>query len=137
MNYLFNFNEFYLLTINKILISSLTAHMGPALALIVMTYAGCDAITAMIMLIVALTFNGAACQTNLQNHQDLAPNYAGSLYGIMNTFGSFPGFIIPPIIGALTNERVRINQIKNFYCFITIEKLVKEISEFNLVFRSY
>lgn len=111
--------------------------MGPALALIVMTYAGCDAITAIIMLIIALTFNGAACQTNLQNHQDLAPNYAGSLYGIMNTFGSFPGFIIPPIIGALTNERVRINQIKFFYCFITIERLVEEISEFNLVFRSY
>jgi len=71
-----------------------------------MTYVGCDATTAIIMLILALAFNGAACQTSLQNHQDLAPNYAGSLYGIMNTFGSFPGFIIPPIIGALTNERV-------------------------------
>ncbi|XP_078037189.1 sialin [Augochlora pura] len=81
------------------------SHMGPAIALIVMTYAGCDAVTAIVMLIVALSFNGAACQTSLQNHQDLAPNYAGSLYGIMNTFGSFPGFIIPPIIGALTNER--------------------------------
>nr|XP_033326414.1 sialin-like [Megalopta genalis] len=81
------------------------SHMGPAIALIIMTYAGCDAITAIVMLNVALSFNGAACQTNLQNHQDLAPNFAGSLYGIMNTFGSFPGFIIPPIIGALTNER--------------------------------
>lgn len=81
--------------------------MGPALCLIVMTYVGCDAIAAIIMLILALAFNGAACQTSLQNHQDLAPNYAGSLYGIMNTFGSFPGFIIPPIIGILTNERVR------------------------------
>ncbi|XP_034187553.2 sialin isoform X2 [Osmia lignaria lignaria] len=81
------------------------SHMGPAVCLVIMTYAGCDAITAIVMLILALTFNGAACQTSLQNHQDLAPNFAGSLYGIMNTFGSFPGFIIPPIIGALTNER--------------------------------
>ncbi|XP_015589348.1 sialin [Cephus cinctus] len=81
------------------------SHMGPAIALVVMTYAGCNAVVAMVMLIVALALNGAACQTSLQNHQDLAPNYAGSLYGIMNTFGSFPGFIIPPIIGALTNER--------------------------------
>lgn len=95
-----------ILTLNWIRkIFMLFSHMGPALALIVMTYVGCDAITAIIMLIVALTFNGAACQTSLQNHQDLAPNYAGSLYGIMNTFGSFPGFIIPPIIGVLTNER--------------------------------
>jgi ACS family sodium-dependent inorganic phosphate cotransporter len=72
-----------------------------------MTYAGCDRILAVAMMILALTFNGAACQTNLQNHQDLAPNFAGSLYGIMNTFGSFSGFIIPAIIGALTNEHVR------------------------------
>lgn len=83
----------------------LFSHMGPALCLVVMTYAGCDAVAAIVMLILALTFNGAACQTSLVNHQDLAPNFAGSLYGIMNTFGSFPGFIIPPIIGALTNER--------------------------------
>ncbi|XP_076628231.1 sialin isoform X1 [Colletes latitarsis] len=83
----------------------LFSHIGPAVALIIMTYAGCDAVTAIIMLILALTFNGASCQTSLQNHQDLAPNFAGSLYGIMNTFGSFPGFIIPPIIGALTNKR--------------------------------
>ena len=81
------------------------SHIGPAVALVVMTYAGCDAVTAIVMLIVALTFNGAACQTSLQNHQDLAPNFAGSLYGIMNTFGSFPGFIIPSVIGALTSER--------------------------------
>lgn len=83
----------------------LFSHLGPAVALIIMTYAGCDSTLAMIMLILALAFNGAACQTSLVNHQDLAPNFAGSLYGIMNTFGSFPGFIIPPIIGALTNER--------------------------------
>lgn len=83
----------------------LFSHMGPAVALVVMTYVGCDAVAAIVMLVLALAFNGAACQTSLVNHQDLAPNYAGSLYGIMNTFGSFPGFIIPPIIGALTNER--------------------------------
>ncbi|KAK0175029.1 hypothetical protein PV327_008814 [Microctonus hyperodae] len=80
------------------------SHVGPGVALIAMTYAGCDATTAVIMMILSLALNGAACQTSLQNHQDLAPNFAGSLYGIMNVFGSIPGFIIPPIIGALTNE---------------------------------
>lgn len=84
----------------------ITAHIGPAICLIGMTYAGCNAGWAIAMLIFALALNGAACQTSLQNQQDLAPNYAGSLYGVMNTFGSFPGFIIPPIIGLLTNERV-------------------------------
>lgn len=78
--------------------------MGPSICLLVATWAGCDRLTAIAMLIGALAFNGAACQTNLQNQQDLAPNFAGSLYGIMNTFGSFAGFMIPPIIGFLTNE---------------------------------
>lgn len=73
-----------------------------------MTYAGCDKIFAVTMMILALAFNGAACQTSLQNHQDLSPNYAGSLYGIMNTFGSFPGFILPFIIGLLTDQHVRL-----------------------------
>ncbi|KOC58865.1 Sialin [Habropoda laboriosa] len=91
------------------------SHMGPAIALVIMTYAGCDALTAIIMLILALTFNGAACQTSLQNHQDLAPNFAGTLYGIMNTFGSFPGFIIPPIIGALTNERNGVEEWRTMF----------------------
>ena len=86
--------------------SLISAHVGPAVCLLGMTYAGCDKIVAVCMLILALAFNGAACQTSLQNHQDLAPNYAGSLYGIMNTFGSFPGFILPPIIGLLTKEHV-------------------------------
>ncbi|OXU24875.1 hypothetical protein TSAR_011919 [Trichomalopsis sarcophagae] len=80
------------------------SHIGPAGCLIAMTYAGCDRVTAIAMMILALASNGAACQTSLQNHQDLAPNFAGSLYGTMNTIGSFSGFIIPAIIGALTNE---------------------------------
>lgn len=80
------------------------SHVGPALCLIGMTYAGCDDILAVSMMILALALNGAACQTSLQNHQDLAPNFAGSLYGIMNTFGSFPGFILPSLIGFLAES---------------------------------
>ncbi|XP_014235029.1 putative inorganic phosphate cotransporter [Trichogramma pretiosum] len=82
----------------------LFSHVGPAISLLFVTYAGCDRYLAIAFMVLALTFNGAACQTNLQNHQDLAPNFAGSLYGIMNTFGSFSGFIIPAVIGALTNQ---------------------------------
>ncbi|XP_014218028.1 vesicular glutamate transporter 1-like, partial [Copidosoma floridanum] len=80
------------------------SHVLPAICLILISYAGCNRFTAIAMMTLALTFNGAACQTSLQNHQDLAPNFAGSLYGIMNTFGSFSGFIIPAILGVLINE---------------------------------
>ncbi|XP_044592172.1 vesicular glutamate transporter 1 [Cotesia glomerata] len=80
------------------------SHVGPGVALLIMTYVECNAIAATSMMILALALNGAACQTSLQNHQDLAPNFAGSLYGIMNVFGSVPGFVIPSVIGALTNH---------------------------------
>lgn len=101
-----SFRKREILTVGHIRkIFMLFSHVGPGVALIIMTYVGCDQIASISMMVLALALNGAACQTNLQNHQDLAPNFAGSLYGIMNVVGSFPGFIIPPIIGALTNQR--------------------------------
>uniref|UniRef100_A0A2C9L9M1 Major facilitator superfamily (MFS) profile domain-containing protein n=1 Tax=Biomphalaria glabrata TaxID=6526 RepID=A0A2C9L9M1_BIOGL len=39
------------------------------------------------------------------NHQDLAPSYAGVLYGITNTAGTLPGMIAPIIAGALTPNK--------------------------------
>ncbi|XP_008550970.1 vesicular glutamate transporter 1 [Microplitis demolitor] len=80
------------------------SHVGPGVSLLIMTYVECNAFAAIAMMILALALNGAACQTSLQNHQDLAPNFAGSLYGVMNVFGSVPGFIIPAAVGALTNH---------------------------------
>jgi MFS transporter, ACS family, solute carrier family 17 (sodium-dependent inorganic phosphate cotransporter), other len=46
--------------------------------------------------------------TNLQNSQDLAPNFAGSLYGIINFFGTTSGFISPIIVAHFTEKQVRI-----------------------------
>lgn len=44
--------------------------------------------------------------TNLQNSQDLAPNYAGTLYGIINFVGTTSGFISPLIVAHFTAEQV-------------------------------
>jgi hypothetical protein len=44
--------------------------------------------------------------TNLQNSQDLAPNFAGTLYGIINFVGTTSGFISPLIVAYFTQERV-------------------------------
>ncbi|GFR62689.1 vesicular glutamate transporter 2 [Elysia marginata] len=38
----------------------------------------------------------------LSNHLDLAPSYAGILYGITNTVATVPGMVAPIITGALT-----------------------------------
>lgn len=68
------------------------------MCLIVVGYLGCSFLWANVFLILALGFNGAASISNLSNNQDLSPNYAGFLYGIMNTLGSFSAIIIPPVI---------------------------------------
>lgn len=50
--------------------------------------------------------------TNLQNPQDLAPNYAGSIYGIINFVGITSGFITPLIVSYFTAEKVKIIKSK-------------------------
>uniref|UniRef100_A0A1B0DPH8 Major facilitator superfamily (MFS) profile domain-containing protein n=1 Tax=Phlebotomus papatasi TaxID=29031 RepID=A0A1B0DPH8_PHLPP len=52
----------------------------------------------------SLGFNGAVSITNLQNSHDLAPNFAGLLYGIMNFVGTTPGFISPIIVSYFTED---------------------------------
>ncbi|XP_032308018.1 sialin-like [Drosophila ananassae] len=59
---------------------------------------------------ILLGFNGAATASNLANSQDLAPNYAGTLYGIINCIGTTPGIFSPLIVAAFTKEENTIDQ---------------------------
>lgn len=54
----------------------------------------------------SLGFNGAAALTNMQNSQDLSPNYAGTLYSIINTAGITAGFVTPLVVAFFTKESV-------------------------------
>ncbi|KAL3273991.1 hypothetical protein HHI36_015409 [Cryptolaemus montrouzieri] len=51
-----------------------------------------------------MAFNGAAVATCLINSQDLAPNWSGTLYGIMNFFGGWGGFLGPILVEVLTRD---------------------------------
>ena len=55
----------------------------------------------------SLGFNGCATLTNLLNSHDLAPNFAGTLYGIINTAGTTAGFLAPMVVAYFTKENVR------------------------------
>lgn len=55
----------------------------------------------------SLGFNGAAALTNLLNAQDLSPNYAGTLYSIINTAGTTAGFVTPLVVAYFTKDSVR------------------------------
>ncbi|XP_015119073.1 putative inorganic phosphate cotransporter [Diachasma alloeum] len=79
-------------------IATIFSHLLPGVCLIIVGYLGCSFFWANVFLVLALGFNGAASISNLSNNQDLSPNYAGFLYGIMNTIGCLSGIIISPVV---------------------------------------
>lgn len=59
-----------------------------------------------IVITIALGFNGASTVVNLSNALDLAPNYAPTLYSIINTFATLAGVIAPMVVTYFTREHV-------------------------------
>lgn len=86
----------------------LFSHVIPGILLVLLMYTGCSTALSVAMITMSMGFNGAATLTNLQNHQDLAPNYAGTLYGIANFIGSTSGFFTPMITAYFTRKGVNI-----------------------------
>ncbi|CAB3234050.1 unnamed protein product [Arctia plantaginis] len=80
------------------------SHILPGILLVLLVYAGCSTALSVSLITMSMGFNGAATLTNLQNHQDLAPNYAGTLYGIANCVGSTAGFFTPMITAYFTSS---------------------------------
>nr|KAI8731889.1 sialin-like isoform X1 [Biomphalaria glabrata] len=60
---------------------------------------------AVLFLCLCTVFNSLSRGGYVVNHLDLAPSYAGILFGITNTAGTIPGMIAPIIAGALTPNR--------------------------------
>lgn len=82
------------------------SHIVPGLLLIALGYTGCAPILSVALITFSMGSNGAATLTNLVNHQDLAPNFAGNLYGIANGIGNTAGFITPFVTAYFTKDGV-------------------------------
>ena len=93
-----------------IILVYISAHLIPGILLVGLTFVGCSPTLSVVIITASLGFNGASTITNLQNHQDLAPNFAGALYGIANCIGSTTGFITPAITAYFTKEHVSIKK---------------------------
>lgn len=83
----------------------LLSHIIPGVLLIGISFIGCNWIPIVALLVFSQAINGAAVLTNLSNPQDLTPNFAGTVFGIISFVGGMTGFIVPQITGALTNEK--------------------------------
>lgn len=83
-----------------------TASVPPAICLILVTYVGCNTTLAVVFLTLGTMFIGGMYPGFLSNHIDIAPNFAGILMGITNTFATIPGIVVPSFVGYMTHGNV-------------------------------
>lgn len=78
---------------------------GASVCLIGLAFVKCsDFSMAIGLLTTGVTLSGSQYSGFLVNHIDIAPKYAGTLFGISNMLGSVSGFVAPPIVGYLTRD---------------------------------
>ncbi|XP_012275735.1 sialin isoform X2 [Orussus abietinus] len=76
----------------------------PSVILLIIAYIGCARTTTVILLCLSIVICGAIFVGHLCNQNDLAPNYAGTLMGITNTPGTISAFVLPALVGAITED---------------------------------
>jgi ACS family sodium-dependent inorganic phosphate cotransporter len=60
-----------------------------------------------LLMTLALGFNGASSLTSTANVQDLSPVFAGSAFGIINFFATMSGFLSPMVVSFFTRHQVK------------------------------
>lgn len=98
---------YYLKFINQK--QNIPAHILPGVILLCLPLVSYDPYLCIVFVTLSLGFSGSMNVTNLQNSQDLAPNYSATLYGLINAIGSTSGFLAPLVVGILTQQRVLFN----------------------------
>ncbi|XP_059476660.1 sialin-like isoform X1 [Neocloeon triangulifer] len=80
------------------------SHLLPAIGLLCLAFSGCYVPLSVGILSFSVAMVGAFSCGFFQNPLDIAPNFAGSLTGVMNMLGSMTGVIASPVAGlALQN----------------------------------
>jgi ACS family sodium-dependent inorganic phosphate cotransporter-like MFS transporter 5 len=59
---------------------------------------------AIALLTLGVSFSAFQYSGFLINHMDIAPAYAGILFGISNSCGAISGFISPAVVGLITEK---------------------------------
>jgi len=85
-------------------IANSVATVGPALALLGASFAGCDPILAMALLTLAVGSNGMIYSGEQSAMLDISNNFAGTIMGIINALGNTMGFLAPMVTGLIINH---------------------------------
>ena len=92
--------------------------MGAAIFLVALAYLDhTQWILAIVLLTIGVAVSGSAYSGYLINHIDLAPKYAGTLFGISNCIAATSGFMTPYVAAVLTPN---VSQIVNKLCIFNV-----------------
>lgn len=72
--------------------------------------------------------------TSSQNPQDLAPNFAASVFGTANFFATMSGFISPLVVSYFTRHKVRIFFLHEILLALKSCTLQSTMSEWRWIF---
>nr|AKN21528.1 slc17a-5 [Schmidtea mediterranea] len=94
--------------------------LTPGLIVVILAYLKCESrYLAVVLLTIGLSATSALFVGAFVNHVDIAPQYAGLLFGLTNTLGAFTGFFSSYFVGAVTkNNDVNSWRIVFFVCSI-------------------
>ncbi|KAK0050422.1 sialin [Biomphalaria pfeifferi] len=99
-------NIFSRVTTRKIMSS--VGLFGPAICMVGLTFMDCtQQVGAVVLLCGTVGLSGVAFAGYMVNHGDIAPQFAGTLFGITNVAATIPGIFAPYIVGAVTKNKTR------------------------------
>ncbi|XP_018323710.1 putative inorganic phosphate cotransporter isoform X2 [Agrilus planipennis] len=81
------------------------ASAGPAIFVVLASYAGCNRTLTVAFFTIGMGFMGAYYCSMKVNVLDLSPNFAGVLMAITNGVGAISGIVTPYLIGLLTPDQ--------------------------------
>ncbi|KAK4016726.1 putative inorganic phosphate cotransporter isoform X1 [Daphnia magna] len=99
---------FRVITVRKIFNS--IGQYGPALALVGAGFIGCNTVAAVILLTLAVGLSGASYSAFQVNFVEIAPPYAGTLFGVTNAVANLCGFMAPYAVGVLVKGNQTLGQ---------------------------
>ncbi|KAK4324798.1 hypothetical protein Pmani_004588 [Petrolisthes manimaculis] len=91
-------------------IFSAIAMFGPAVNLLVVSFSGCQPTTVIVVLCLGFFFNGSITIGLFANRVDISNNFTGTLSGIVNGSANAIAFVVPLVVGALTQNQQTMGQ---------------------------
>ncbi|XP_067118853.1 uncharacterized protein [Centruroides vittatus] len=78
--------------------------LGPGICMAIIPLVGCDSLKVVILLIISMGLFGCIGGGDMVAVVDLAPDYAGTIFGITNGLSCIPGFLAPHLAGILLDK---------------------------------